>query len=322
MAWRAALLLVAALTATAAAAGWHDAPMDTIADFDMFRTLHSGFVVLVYAPWCGHSRALLPEAEKAAERTVDVPFFKVDGTQAEALATRLDVKGYPTLMFVRRGDGEPITYDGERQAGPIAAWAKSKSAPHVASLATPADISRWVARKRIALVLFATDGAAAHEYEALSSVAASAGSSLPCAVSSADPGTVSELSTLGDDLTPPVLVAFTTHGDGLVVLRGTAEAPLTHASMLAFGLTEKLPNVNTYASGATEEEIFEADVPMHLLYFHRGPLPSEDAALAPLRLAGRQLKGEAIVTTVDAVCAPPPRNASHRLHARVDPPIL
>lgn len=308
MAWRAALLLVAALTATAAAGGWHDAPMVTLADFDMFRTLHSGFVLLVYAPWCGHSRALLPEAEKAAERTPEVPFFKVDGTQAEALATRLDVKGYPTLLFVRRGDGDPITYDGERQAGPIAAWAKAKSAPHVASLATPADISRWVARKRIALVLFATDGAAAHEHEALSSVAASAGSSLPCAVSSADPGTVSELSALGQ-LTPPVLVAFTTHGDGNVFLRGTAEAPLTHASMLAFGLTEKLPNVNTYSSGSAEDEIFEADVPIHLLYFHRGPLRSEDA-LAALRLAGRQLKGMAIVTTVDAVSAPPPRNAS------------
>jgi protein disulfide-isomerase A1 len=109
---------------------------------------------------------------------------------------------------------------------------------------------------------------------------------------------VSELSALGQ-LTPPVLVAFTTHGDGNVFLRGTAEAPLTHASMLAFGLTEKLPNVNTYSSGSAEDEIFEADVPIHLLYFHRGPLRSEDA-LAALRLAGRQLKGMAIVTTVDA----------------------
>ena len=43
------------------------------------------------------------EAEAAAKLAPGVPFFKVDGTEADALATHLDIKGYPTLLFVRRG---------------------------------------------------------------------------------------------------------------------------------------------------------------------------------------------------------------------------
>ena len=44
----------------------------SLAGFDQFSVSHAGFVVLVYAPWCGHSRQLLPEVEKAAEPILDV----------------------------------------------------------------------------------------------------------------------------------------------------------------------------------------------------------------------------------------------------------
>ena len=33
--------------------------------------------------------------------TKGVPFVKIDGTEASAVATKLDVKGYPSLLFVR-----------------------------------------------------------------------------------------------------------------------------------------------------------------------------------------------------------------------------
>ena len=56
--------------------------------FDAFREQNAGFALLVYAPWCGHSRALLPEFDSAAASST-TPFAKVDGTEAEELATRL-----------------------------------------------------------------------------------------------------------------------------------------------------------------------------------------------------------------------------------------
>ena len=170
--------------------------MTSVADFDAAKAQHAGFVVLVYAPWCGHSRALLPEVEKASETARDVPFFKVDGTEADALATHLDVKGYPTLLFVRRGDGPLITYEGVRQARPIADWAAAKSRPSVQTLATAADVRAWTKGKPVALVLFAADGAAAPEAEALTAVAASA-AQLPCAVTAAAPSEIAELAALG-----------------------------------------------------------------------------------------------------------------------------
>jgi len=73
----------------AAAGGFHDASVSTLAEFDAFRASHAGFVALVFAPWCGHSRALLPEVEKAADQMPDVPFIKVDlRTEADAVATK------------------------------------------------------------------------------------------------------------------------------------------------------------------------------------------------------------------------------------------
>lgn len=268
--------------------------MATVADFDSFREQHASFAVLVYAPWCGHSKALLPEVEKAAAQMTKVPFFKVDGTEADALATKLDVKGYPTLLFVRRGDGKPIIYDGLRQARPIADWARAKSEPKVATLTTQAAVESFAKGKSIALVLFAAPASA--EAEALAAVAASAGEGMPCAMSDADPTGMSELSSLGA-LSRPVLVAFASHEDGAAALSPTPTVPLTHASMLAFGLAHRLPYVSAYASGAVEEALFEARVPLHVLYFHSAAV--DTGAHAALRAAGKSLRGRASVATIN-----------------------
>lgn len=289
-----ASVLALLLALQPASAGWHDASVNKLADFESFRAKHAGFVVLVYAPWCGHSRALLPEAEAAAKQTPGVPFLKVDGTEADAVATLLDVKGYPTLLFVTRGDGPPIEYEGARQAKAIASWAAAKSKPRVDTLAKPADVEGFVKGKRVALVLFAE--AASAEAEALEAVSASAGEALPCALATADPASVSALSGLAP-LAKPVLVAFTNHDEPLV-LRPTDGAPLSHKAMLRFGRSARLPAVSTYAAGPIEEELFALDVPLHLLYFHAAPVGA--TPLAALKAAGKRLRGEALVATVDA----------------------
>ncbi len=308
-------LTLLALFPTSSYAQFHDVTLNTVAEFDAFRSQQVGFVALVYAPWCGHSRALLPEAEKAASMTKGVPFVKIDGTEASAVATKLDVKGYPSLLFVRRGDGMPIEYDGVRQAKPIADWAAAKGLARVARVPTAADVSSFVSRsKPIALILFTADDSSA-EVEALEAVAASAGTSLPCAISTADPsdpalaGSGKPLEALGP-LSRPVLVAIPAASNGAWAGEGpSALLPsdvkggvLSHASMLRFGRTSLLPSVSVYATGQVEEEIFAADVPLHLLYFHESAASlaaSGRDLMDTLRASGRSLRGRAILATID-----------------------
>jgi len=79
--------------------------LGSMAEYEAFAA-HSpdGALVSVVAPWCGHSRALKPEFEKAAVALHGVvPLATLDGTVAEDVATMLDVKGYPTVLFVRAG---------------------------------------------------------------------------------------------------------------------------------------------------------------------------------------------------------------------------
>jgi protein disulfide-isomerase A1 len=272
--------------------------------FDKLRKEHVGFPVLVYAPWCGHSRALLPAVEAAAAKlkaSHGIPFVKIDGTEADELATRLDVKGYPSLLFIRRGNGPPIEFEGARNAAEISKWAVSGLESDVTKLATPASVAEWTARKPAALVLFVADYNAP-EVEAFYGVAASKGSP-PCAVTVADPSaTALKLETLGQT-TPPALVAFSNSGHAPLSLRPTKEEPLTHALMLKWGRAAVLPPVLTYtAQSEVEGQLFGSDVPLQLLFFHSTAL---DAALtAELAAAGATLRGETIIATIETTAYP------------------
>ena len=136
-AWWAAVLSSLAGSLAAEKSAVHEL---TEKDYDKFVADNTAFVISFTAPWCGHSRALRPEYEKAAHSLASqgLPVTHVDGTENEALATRLDVKGYPTIFFVR-GDAT-IEFDGDRKASVLERWALSKLKPAAISSksATPA----------------------------------------------------------------------------------------------------------------------------------------------------------------------------------------
>ena len=229
--------------------------------YDSFVASNTAFLVSFTAPWCGHSRALLPEYEKAARSLAaeGMPVTHVDATENEALATRLDVKGYPTIFFVR-GDLS-LEFDGDRRAAELQRWALSKLRPVVPTLATDAEVDTFVKGKRTALVLFVSSvDATSALHNAFMAVAAAV--EQPCAVSTAT-GRIAQGS--------PALAMYKTFDGGAPVLL-SGEHQLTRSRMQTFAQVEALPLVTEYTS-QVEDAIFASAIGLHVLLFFEGSRP-------------------------------------------------
>eukprot|EP00916_Digyalum_oweni_P012180 GHVL01020153.1.p1 GENE.GHVL01020153.1~~GHVL01020153.1.p1 ORF type:complete len:490 (+),score=133.25 GHVL01020153.1:63-1472(+) len=110
-----------------------DVAVYTLTDdgFDDFIKEHPVALVEFYAPWCGHCKKLEPEYEKAAQKLKEdgstTVLGKVDATVETALKERFQITGFPTLKFFK--NGEPVEYDGRREADGILEWIDTRSRP-------------------------------------------------------------------------------------------------------------------------------------------------------------------------------------------------
>lgn len=71
--------------------------------------------VEMYAPWCGHCKALAPTWEKLAKNpgVKGVKLSKMDCTKEEKTCKQYEVNGYPTLLYFR--DGKKLEdYTGQK----------------------------------------------------------------------------------------------------------------------------------------------------------------------------------------------------------------
>lgn len=102
------------------------------------------WLVEFFAPWCGHCKNLAPQWEAAAtELKGKVKLGALDATVNTVMASRYEVKGYPTIKFFHKGDVEE--YDGGRKSSDIVTWATDKAAvnippPEVKQINTEADL--------------------------------------------------------------------------------------------------------------------------------------------------------------------------------------
>jgi len=104
----------------------------TEANFDE-KVMNSdeAWLVEFFAPWCGHCKSLAPEWEKAAKRLHGkVNVAAVDATVHGGLASRFNIRGYPTIKVFKAGvKGQPEDYQGGRTADAIVSFASSLAAP-------------------------------------------------------------------------------------------------------------------------------------------------------------------------------------------------
>lgn len=109
-------------------------------NFDEFIKSKSKVLVLIYAPWCGHCKAMKPAYGQAARQMKSfLPgtyLAAVDGTKSPKLSKIFQVKGYPTLKYYENGQFK-FDYDSGRTADDIVNFMREPKQKSAAPTATP-----------------------------------------------------------------------------------------------------------------------------------------------------------------------------------------
>lgn len=216
----------------------------------------NNLLVEFYAPWCGHCKALAPEYSKAAQTLKDegsdIRLAKVDATTETELAEKYQVKGYPTIKFLR--GGKTVEYAAGRLANDFVAWLKKKTGPSARNIDTVADLNAVKENQDFVIVGFFKD------YSSDSALAfleiASDNDEVVFAITSAD-AVFTEFQVSQD-----TVIAFKTYDEGRADLKGE----INNKTITDFITSHRLPLVVEFTQ-ETAQKIFGGEIKDHLLLF-------------------------------------------------------
>ena len=89
----------------------------TLVDYDTVAWDTSKHVmVMFYAPWCGFCKQLAPTWEELAEHYYEDDDYVIAKYDAErSNPPRVEVEGYPTVVFFPKNNKDGIKYEGTRE---------------------------------------------------------------------------------------------------------------------------------------------------------------------------------------------------------------
>eukprot|EP00245_Coleochaete_scutata_P003436 TRINITY_DN15060_c0_g1_i1.p1 TRINITY_DN15060_c0_g1~~TRINITY_DN15060_c0_g1_i1.p1 ORF type:complete len:458 (-),score=112.74 TRINITY_DN15060_c0_g1_i1:645-2018(-) len=122
------------------------------------------WIVEFFAPWCGHCKQLAPEWKRAANALKDtnVKFGQVDCTVEQAVASKYEIRGYPTILVFGDDKDKPKPYEGARTAGALESFAReiaeaNVAAPEVLQLTGKSTFEENCAKATLCLIAFLPD---------------------------------------------------------------------------------------------------------------------------------------------------------------------
>ncbi|XP_015771898.1 PREDICTED: LOW QUALITY PROTEIN: protein disulfide-isomerase A5-like [Acropora digitifera] len=91
---------------------WKDEPSDVVhlsdSTFDDFVISNPSVLVMFYAPWCGHCKAMKPAYTEAAqtmkEQQIPGVLAAVDATKEQEIGKRYKIEGFPTVKYFKDGE--------------------------------------------------------------------------------------------------------------------------------------------------------------------------------------------------------------------------
>ena len=86
------------------------------------------WLILFYAPWCGHCKAFHPEFEKVAKLAEDsYGIGAVNCEDEKDFCSEYNIDGFPTVLFFGKDKQKREEYEGERDAEEIMKFLSKKA---------------------------------------------------------------------------------------------------------------------------------------------------------------------------------------------------
>ncbi|KAK4483162.1 hypothetical protein RD792_010342 [Penstemon davidsonii] len=230
----------------------------TDGNFSNFVEDNKYVMVEFYAPWCCHCKVLAPEYAAAATSLSEenVKLAKVDATEANELAEKYEVQGFPTVYFFVDGEHKP--YSGQRTKDAIVTWIKKKIGPGISNITTTKEAEQiLISESKVVLgFLDSLVGPDSEEFAAASKLEDDV-----TFYQTANPD-VAKMFNLESDVKRPALVLLKKEAEQVNIFDGQFKK----TSIAEFVSANKLPLVTTFTRESASL-IFESSIKKQLLLF-------------------------------------------------------